>query len=167
MRPLALLLLMSCLTGDAIAGSCGTKSRVRQKHVHLNTDAVFAVPVGTIVVLSPPALLYSYREALGSSTMASVPSTATAPTGQSLTAEAILRAHCAKCHQGDMSRSGLAFFSGAGELLAPLPRRAMLEMASPDANGSVRMPPGDAPKLSAEELKVIRAWAEPPRGLRY
>lgn len=132
-----------------------------------NDAAAFAVPVATVAVAFQPAFFYSYRE---------VSPTYQAPTKTAAlevdergprSAESILRVNCLKCHQGDAPRVGLRLFAADGGLERLLPRRAILEMAAPDANGVVRMPPGDARKLSDEELDILQQWAEPPRDLKY
>lgn len=128
--------------------------------------AAFAVPVAAVVVVVQPTLLYSYRAAQPSTLVANEPSTAEF-TPSAATAEVVLRNHCARCHSAVAPSSGASFFAEDGSLAPLLPRRAILEMASPSAEGPAKMPPGEARKLDGAELELLRAWAEPPRELRY
>ncbi len=168
MKRLALLLLACCMQGVVHGGDCRpAKARQKSRTLVVDSTAVFAIPVATVVVVSPPVLLYSYRAAAkpaATPTMAQIAGAQLAPT---INAEQLLRLHCMKCHQGDAPKSGLPFFDVSGELIIPLPRRAILEAASPNVDGVTHMPPGEARKLTSAELDVLRAWAEPPRDLRY
>jgi hypothetical protein len=150
------------------AGRCQSRApRNGTAHRASSSTVAFAVPVTTVVVAVQPAFVYSYREAA-----LTYPTPAmSAPLGveerEQLNAESILRANCFKCHQGDAPRGGLRLFATDESLERLLPRRAILEMASPDASGVAHMPPGEARKLSDAELDVLRQWAEPPRDLKY
>ncbi len=171
MKRICLLGAAACCVvgGDVEAKSCRpTFIRARAKSVLVQSEAVFAIPVATVVVAVQPTLLYSYRAAA----VAQATPSRCIVVGEAIdslprTAEAILRERCITCHRGDAPKGGLAFFQEDGGLIEALPRRAMLEMASPDANGAAQMPPGEANKLSAEDLEILRQWAEPPRDLRY
>jgi mono/diheme cytochrome c family protein len=149
--------------------------------------APFAVPVAVpVTVISQPLLLYSYRQyatpaagqteadqpvdggAQGSPLLNLTPPSAPSPTTPAMdSAVALLTARCAKCHTGAAPPGHLQIFDAAGQIVAKLPRRAIVEMASPDEAGKQRMPPGELPKLSEEELAALRLWARPPRDLEY
>lgn len=146
------------LVGHAVARPCGAQRATPR-------TAVFAVPVAQVVVFAQPTILYSYRASLSSAT-ATTPTSAPA-VGEALTIEALLRQRCASCHQGETPKGGLRFFTADGTLAAKLPRRAILEATSPDEHGVTKMPPGEAAKLNAEEIELLRPWAEPPRELWY
>jgi hypothetical protein len=61
----------------------------------------------------------------------------------------------------------LQIFDAAGQIVAKLPRRAIVDMVSPDAGGRQRMPPDDLPKLNSDEWTAIGQWARPPKELLY
>lgn len=150
------------------AGSCRPKGpRHSAAHRARSDAAAFTVPVTTVVVAVQPAFFYSYREASPTYPAPAKSAAHVADDHEPLSAERILRTNCLKCHQGDAPRGGLQLFAADGSLERLLPRRAILEMAAPDANGVVRMPPVDARKLSGEELDILQQWAEPPRELKY
>ncbi len=168
MNRLALAFLACCVHDAANGGDCRpAKVRHKSRAVVIDSAAVFAIPVATVVVVSPPALLYSYRAAATSVTVPIRLDVAGAPPALPTSAKQLLRVNCMKCHQGDSPKSGLSIFDLSGELTTPLPRRAILEATAPNADGAAHMPPGDAKKLTPKELEVIKAWAEPPRDLRY
>ena len=142
------------------------------------TVVPFAVPVAVpVAVISQPAVLYSYRQyaspaaqqepvdppnvGLTSGDMTSNAAATADP------AVALLAANCAKCHTGAAPAGHLQMFDAAGQIVPRLPRRAIVEMASPDDAGRQRMPPGESPKLTSAELATLRAWARPPRDLAY
>lgn len=157
------------LAGNAEAANCRPKVvRARSTKVLVASEALFAVPVATVVVAVQPSLYYSYRAAARSAPSLS-PLVDVDGAADSLrrTAATILRERCVSCHQGDAPKGGLAFFDNDGALFQALPRRAMLEMASPNPEGVARMPPGEAAQLNAVDLAILRQWAEPPRDLRY
>lgn len=162
--------LMFCLPsvslGDARPRSVVVRPARRVRFVEAG-QAVYAVPVATVVVAVQPTLLYSYRAAAQPSALvANEPSTVEgAPSAA--TAEAVLRNHCARCHSGVAPSGGASLFAEDGSLAPLLARRAILEMASPNAEGPAKMPPGEARKLDDAELELLRAWAEPPRDLKY
>jgi hypothetical protein len=167
-KRLAILFLTCGAHAVANASDC-RPAKVRQKSrtVVVDSTAVFAIPVATVVVVSPPVLLYSYRAAAKAVATPTMKEATGARPATPIDAEQLLRFNCLKCHQGDASKSGLPFFDLSGALITPLPRRAILEAASPNVDGVTHMPPGEAQKLTPEELEVLSAWAEPPRDLRY
>ncbi len=171
MKRICLLGAATCciIGGDVEAKSCRKAIvRTRAHRVFVQSEAVFAIPVATVVVAVQPTLLYSYRAAA----MVQATPSPRIVAGESIdmaprTADTILRERCFNCHRGDAPKGGLAFFHKDGGLIEALPRQVMLEMASPNANGAAQMPPGEANKLSADDLEILRQWAEPPRDLRY
>jgi hypothetical protein len=168
MKRLALLFLAYFACDDAKGGECRpAQARRKTRQLVIDSSAVFATPVATVVVVSPPVLLYSYRAATKPAATPTITNVPGAQPPLSIDAEQLLRVNCMKCHQGDASKSGLPFFDLSGAPITPLPRRAILEAASPVADGATLMPPGETRKLTAEELDILRAWAEPPRDLRY
>jgi hypothetical protein len=98
--------------------------------------------VATVVVVSPPLLLYSYRAAAKPAATPTMTEVESVPRGIPTEAEQLLRLHCMKCHQGDAPKTGLPFFDLSGELIALLPRKAILA-DSPHAT-AYHMPPGEA-----------------------
>jgi len=157
--------LASVSVGDARPRSVITRRAAQVRFVETQ-QTLFAVPVATVVVAVQPTLLYSYRAAVQPSMLPeNKPAADAAPIGP--TAESVLRNHCARCHSGVAPSSGASFFAGDGSLEPLLPRRAILQMATPSAEGPAKMPPGEATKLDEAELELLRAWAEPPRDLRY
>jgi uncharacterized membrane protein len=167
-KRLALVVLVCCVYRVSDGGECRlAKARQKSRQFVVDSTADFAIPVATVVIVSPPVLLYSYRAAAKYATTSPAPQVGVAPSTLAVSADQILRTNCMKCHQGDAAKSGLPFFAMSGDLITPLPRRAILDAASPNADGVTHMPPGEAKKLTAEELDVLRAWAEPPRDLKY
>jgi len=148
----------------------------------------FAVPVAVpVATLQQPAVLYSYRQHAGPSVANAVthaqPAATTdreviAASGPSQdaastaifapnTAVEIMAARCAACHTGDTPQGHLQIFDATGRILPRLPRRAILELASPDEAGQIRMPPGERTKLTAAERAALAEWARPPSDLAY
>jgi uncharacterized membrane protein len=133
----------------------------------------FAVPVAVPVsVVSQPAVLYSYRDYAtprsdAPAANAPAPGEASPATPPADAAVALLTSRCAKCHTGAAPQGHLQLFDDAGQILPKLPRRAIVEMVSPDVVGRQQMPPGELPKLTAEERATIAEWAQPPRELAY
>jgi hypothetical protein len=179
------IVVITIVVGQAAASA----RRPAQRVVHSTSGAAaqspsglvvvpFAVPVAVPVsVISQPAVFYSYREY--ATPNAGLSDTDTPPTSTSDSATtvplapsadravALLTSRCAKCHTGVSPPGHLQIFDVAGQIVPKLPRRAILEMVSPDATGAQRMPPKDLPKLTAEELATLGEWARPPRDLKY
>ncbi|MBI2826378.1 MAG: hypothetical protein HYX69_17005 [Planctomycetia bacterium] len=159
------------------------------------TVAPFAVPVAVpVATVTQPTVFYRYGEyvppavavpafaetsAAGSGT-SPTPSPdehaaagrPTVPAGAAVVtsddaAIHILARHCAKCHSGPLAKGGKQFFDAEGRLFARLPRHVIVEMAEPNEAGRERMPPGELPKLSDDELKALRQWAKLPRDAVY
>jgi mono/diheme cytochrome c family protein len=160
-----MLMLAAMLLGSmAFAGGTASKSRAAAK---LDTGLVivpFAVPVAVpVAIVRQPSVLYSYR-GYAAAYAAPASNVATAPVATVADdSTAILARRCASCHSGSAAQGQLSLFDDAGRLLAKLPRRRMLEAVE-----AGRMPqPAEAPRLSPEELDVLRRWAQPPRDLVY
>lgn len=77
----------------------------------------------------------------------------------------VLRRHCAECHTGDQAKGGFSMndqgmllrsssikvgVSGESEMIARLT----------DSDADVRMPPGERPALSAQEIEVLSRWID-------
>lgn len=172
MKPVQRLLIamIVCLEQESTSNArpcCVPARRVATLSAVEVDQAVFAAPVATVVFAVQPAVLYSYREAARPAPLPVVPTQSTTAHRGATTAEAVLRQHCVQCHSGDAPRGGVSFFAADGTLEPLLPRRAILEMATPSADAPAKMPPGEAQKLGDAEIELLRAWAEPPRDLRY
>ncbi len=137
------------------------------------TVAPFAIPVAVpVAVVQQPTLFYGYGRY-------APPAPSTTPTVAPTIADestaaitALLRKHCAECHQGPTARGGLQLFAAAGEPLTPLPRQALAEACAPSdgllTNGAApTMPPAGRTPLTPEEQALVRRWAVPPKTLRY
>jgi uncharacterized membrane protein len=173
--------------GQAVAAMRRPAQRVVRTAVVAQSESAsglvvlpFAVPVAVpVTVLSQPAVLYSYRQyaepnvappAAEPASSAPIAPSATAPAPTAAVVDpvvALLSARCAKCHTGATPPGHLQIFDAAGQIVAKLPRRAIVDMVSPDAGGRQRMPPDDLPKLNSDEWTAIGQWARPPKELLY
>jgi mono/diheme cytochrome c family protein len=92
-------------------------------------------------------------------------------------ARAVLRKHCAACHDGDKARAGLRVLNAAG---LTRPDRRVVTPGEPDRSELLQlvecgtMPPGTRPKVPESERKILRAWIDakapdfpPPYGDTY
>jgi mono/diheme cytochrome c family protein len=162
--------LVACLAigPRVLARPCHNASRrVVRVQQESPQQAVFAVPVATVVFAVQPAVLYSYRAVARPAPLTTGDVVTPQESASALSAESILRANCFRCHQGEAPRGGASFFKADGAIESLLPRKAILEMSSPHEGKAAAMPPGEARKLNEKELEVLRAWAEPSRDLKY
>ncbi len=139
----------------------------RVQHVDVPTLAIvpFAVPVAVpVATISYPSVLYSVRESVAFSPVASHERPASLPTVPQPDANTILTRHCAVCHGATNPQGQQTFFQPDGRLLDKLPRHVILEAISGNAP---QMPPAGRAKLTEAELQIIRTWAALPRNLAY
>ena len=140
------------------------------------TVAPFAIPIAVpVAVVQRPTLFYGH----GRYTPAAPPAPSTTPTVAPTVADestvaiaALLRKHCAECHQGPTARGGLQIFAAAGAPLALLPRQALAEACAPSdgpltGGAAPTMPPAGRMPLTPAEQALVRRWAVPPKTLRY
>ncbi len=185
MRFFSVVLLTLAIGAPAIAAARPARSRVVRTTVVAQPAGQgqlaivpFAVPVAVpVAVISQPTALYSYRQHAApaaetadvdaSAALTERPESPPEPDGAISSTVKLLTARCAKCHSGAAPPGHLQIFDAGGQILPRLPRRAIVEMVSPDEAGRQRMPPGDRPRLSAEEVSAVREWAQPPRDLAY
>ena len=175
----SLFTLLAVLAGSASswAGSYGQRTyrtAAAQANVRLNTGLVivpFAVPVAVpVATVTQPGVLYSYRQyALPQPAEAApvAPPTAAASQPQQptepLDGPAVLAKHCASCHTGAAVQGDLQIFQAPGRIVEKLPRQSLLEAVEQG-----RMPqPASAPRLTPQEIEILRQWARPPRDLAY
>ena len=139
------------------------------------TVAPFAIPVAVpVAVVQQPTLFYGYGRYVPATTVDpaanaarptnTAPAVADAPT---VSIGALLKKHCAECHQGATARGGLQLFAADGSPLALLPRQALAEACAPADGAAPTMPPPGRAPLTPEEQALVRRWAVPPKTLRY
>ena len=127
------------------------------------TVAPFAIPVAVpVAVVQQPTLFYGYGRYAPAALTA--PPIAEEPT---VSIAALLKKHCAECHQGPTARGGLQFFAADGVPLALLPRQALAEACAPIDGAAPTMPPPGRTPLTPDEQAQVRRWAVPPKTLKW
>ena len=163
---------------------CDAAPRVVAKSGQLSTGLVivpFAVPVAVpVAVLQDPTVVYGYRaltpvvtsapplpqgEGRGEGNQEASSDRRDKPAGSPVAA--ILSRHCAECHTSGAAQGGREFFSIDGRLREKLPRQVILDAVMPHESSPARMPPANRARLSPDELRVLEAWAKPPRELEW
>lgn len=155
------------LAGAVRSTSHATHTATSRAALKLDTGLVivpFAVPVAVpVATVVQPSVLYSYRQyAPNYALNAAQPATATKST-EPLDAVVILTRRCAECHAGSAAQGQLQLFQSTGNIVAKLPRQAILDAVE---RGSMPKP-ASAPRLTDAELDALRQWAKPPRDLAY
>lgn len=75
----------------------------------------------------------------------------------------ILRSHCAECHGGREARGSFSIntrelLTGSGHVVAGKPQESHLLSLVTSDDAEIQMPPKDKPRLSDEEIVVLRKW---------
>lgn len=135
------------------------------------TVAPFAIPVAVpVAVVQQPTLFYGYGR-YAPAALPAVPITpaATPPIAEdpAVSIAALLKKHCAECHQGPTARGGLQLFATDGVPLALLPRQALAEACAPTDGAAPTMPPAGRTPLTPKEQALVRKWAVPPKEMKW
>ena len=131
------------------------------------TVAPFAIPVAVpVAVVQQPTLFYGYGRYAPAATPAATVTPAVVA-DPSISIAALLKKHCAECHQGPTARGGLQLFAADGVPLALLPRQALADACAPADGSAPTMPPPGRTPLTPQEQSQVRQWAVPPKTLRY